>query len=643
MSDVLWDLCDVSLGRSPARRLDRVSLVVRSGLTAVIGPSGAGKTSLLNLLARFERADDGKLTSHLSDDGERLSLAWVPPDFGLWPHLSVREHLQSVAPVGTSTSDVAALLTDLGLGELADADVGRLSQGERSRLAVARALCSDPAVLVMDEPLVHVDPVSLDGYWRAIREHCRQRETSLVFSTHSPEAVLREASQVICMDEGHVSFAGSVETLYAEPPSPRLARFLGPANWFGADETACWLPLGTAPEDGGNVENSGVCVRPERLDIIPTNGDGLRVRSSRQIGGLVESELEHEPTRDVRTIVHRPGSEPLDTGMLVMLRLCAVLLMCLVWAGCQQSAAGPELPVTSTRTFKMPPDGSSVPAPRSLTVSRAGELYVLDNAGRVLVYTADGTLDRQWRMPEYDVGKPEGVCILGDGTVAVADTHYHRIVVFDAVGNVLRTFGELGEGPGQFIYPVAITRDDSGHVYVAEYGGNDRIQKFTESGEFVSTFGSFGTAEGQFQRPSGIVWMARGTASQAGAASSEVALQGRRSSGTLYIADAINNRVHVFSGDGEYQRTIVDSARESSVAVDYPYDIALGPDGSLFVVEYGAGRVTQVSREGELIGRYGGVGRGEGQFYTPWGLAVDAQGRVYVADTGNHRTVELSL
>jgi DNA-binding beta-propeller fold protein YncE len=335
----------------------------------------------------------------------------------------------------------------------------------------------------------------------------------------------------------------------------------------------------------------------------------------------VESDLEHEPTRERRTIVHRMGREPLAAGTRVLLRVCTVLLVCLAWVGCGQSDAGPQLPVSSVRTIKMPADGSSVPAPRSLTVSPQGELYVLDTAGRVLVYTAEGVLDRQWRMPEYDVGKPEGVCVLTDGTVAVADTHYHRVVVFGRDGDVVRMFGEFGEAPGQFIYPVGITKDNSGHIYVTEYGGNDRIQKFTERGEFVSAFGGFGTDEGQFQRPSGIVWV----------------------EGTLYVADAINNRVHVFSDDGEYRGAIVDAAHESSVMLEYPYDIALGTDGSLFLVEYGAGRVTQVTREGELIGRYGSVGRGAGQFFTPWGIAVDPRGRVYVADTGNHRTVELSL
>ncbi|MCA9075649.1 MAG: ATP-binding cassette domain-containing protein [Planctomycetaceae bacterium] len=615
MAETLWELSHVTLGRGSAPRLNDVSLTLCDGVTAVIGPSGAGKTSLLNLLVGFERPDAGAMTQRISASDERLPLAWVPPDFGLWPHLTVRQHLETVRPEQIYSPEIDELLSAFNLDRLATVSVGRLSQGERSRLAVARALACDPLVLVMDEPLVHVDPASLDHYWRTISEHCVSRETALVFSTHAPDVVLREASRVVCLDAGRVSFDGTVDSLYASPPSREVARLLGPSNWFDAKETANWLP-------DREVSNQPVCIRPSQLELAPSsNGSGLRVHRSRRVGTLIETEVEHEPTHDRRTLVHRPGDGPLTEGTRVLLRLCLLLLACLVWSGCQSSEAGPQLPVTNSRTLKMPADGSSVPAPRSLTVSEEGELYVLDNAGRVLVYDNTGELTREWRMPEYDVGRPEGVCILDDGTVAVADTHYHRIVVFSNTGDVLRMFGEHGEEAGQFIYPVAITKDDSGHLYVAEYGGNDRIQKFTTSGEFITTFGSFGTDEGQFQRPSGVVWLG----------------------GLVYIADAINNRVHVYSDDGEYRETIVDAARENSVSVNYPYDIALGPDASLFLVEYGAGRVTQIDTEGNLLGRHGSVGRGKGQFYTPWGITVDRQGRVFVADTGNHRTVELSL
>lgn len=74
-----------------------------------------------------------------------------------------------------------------------------------------------------------------------------------------------------------------------------------------------------------------------------------------------------------------------------------------------------------------------------------------------------------------------------------------------------------------------------------------------------------------------------------------------------------------------------------------PYDLKLGPDDRLYAIEYGAGRVSRFDLDGRLLGRYGTNGAGLGQFATPWGLAVDAQKRIYVADTGNRRIVELQM
>jgi hypothetical protein len=73
----------------------------------------------------------------------------------------------------------------------------------------------------------------------------------------------------------------------------------------------------------------------------------------------------------------------------------------------------------------------------------------------------------------------------------------------------------------------------------------------------------------------------------------------------------------------------------------YPYDIAAAPSGAFFVVEYGAGRVTKFAADGTLAGRYVGEGQSIGPISTPWGLGVDPQGRVLVADTGNRRLVRL--
>jgi DNA-binding beta-propeller fold protein YncE len=252
-------------------------------------------------------------------------------------------------------------------------------------------------------------------------------------------------------------------------------------------------------------------------------------------------------------------------------------------------------------------------------VAADDEVYVLDTEGRVLRYGPDGSLIASWWMPDTEVGRPEGVRVLQDGRVAVADTHYHRIVFFSREGRLLSTMGSHGTGPGQFIYPVAITQDNETNLYVAEYGSNDRVQKFSVQGKFIGTFGAFGTNCGEFQRPSGLAWFEE----------------------KIYVADAINNRVQTFTGHGVFEGLM--GLADSELVLRFPYDIAVTGQGQFYIVEYGAGRITCLDRQGSVLGQYGRTGSGEGEFSTPWGIGVNSRGHVIVADTGNRRIVELQL
>ncbi|MCB1094246.1 MAG: hypothetical protein KDN22_01585 [Verrucomicrobiae bacterium] len=243
------------------------------------------------------------------------------------------------------------------------------------------------------------------------------------------------------------------------------------------------------------------------------------------------------------------------------------------------------------------------------------DVVVLDNGGRVLVYSSTGQVLRSWMMPEYEVGRPEGAVALKDGRIVVCDTHYHRVVVFDATGKVSHMFGSHGTEAGQFIYPVAVARDDNDLLFIGEYGGNDRIQVFSADGTFLRQFGAFGTELGEFQRPSGIAWH----------------------KGKVFVADAINNRVQKFTEDGDFVRIVT----PPNTGLQFPYDLSIAPDGSIFVVEYGAGRITQMTQDGTIISQFGSTGRGREQMVTPWGIAVDSLGRIRVADTGNRRLLAI--
>ncbi len=607
MSELLWSIENVTLaGLRP--RLDDVSLDIAAGTTAIVGYSGAGKTSLLNLLTEFERPDSGRITASLPQRRDGLSLYWVPQTYGLWPHCTVREHIATVMPTGDDNDEsVHMLLADFDLLENADRFPDRLSGGERSRLAVARALASRAAVLVMDEPLVHVDPSRIGKYWRIVNRHCEKTGASLVIATHSPEVVLKETSRAVCLKEGRVAYAGPVDELYHHPTTSELADFLGPGNWMSSDDAQQWL---STPIE------SARCFRPEHVEIHHADDSPFIVQDARFAGAVCELELLDEKSGRKRNLIHRTPARQIKTGDRVRMRALLSVALCMLLLGCNVET-GPQLPIASVRNWPMPPSGYRTPAPRGMTVGPDNELYVLDDAGRVLVFDVDGSLIRQWAMPESSVGNPEGICVLKDGRIAVADTHYFRIVFFDANGYVLKMLGGHGKEPGQFIYPVAITQDDDENIYVCEYGENDRVQKFDVEGKFLLQFGSFGTEPGQFQRPSGIVWH----------------------DGTVYVADAFNNRIQKFSDRGEFLGIIGES--EPSAGLHYPYDMTKGPDANLYIVEYGAGRISKLDRNGKVLGRFGSTGTGPGQFSTPWGLTIDSQSRLLVADTGNRRIVEL--
>jgi ABC-type multidrug transport system ATPase subunit/sugar lactone lactonase YvrE len=611
MNRPLWRINQVTVPGNRRPRLDDVSCEIPAGVTAVLGQSGAGKTTLLNLLVDFERPSRGAVARMRTDNASherRLPVFWSPPGHGLWPHLTVEAHLTSLAIGANSQAECDRLLSVFELESLRRVYPGELSQGERDRLSFCRALASGAEVLVLDEPLVHVQKQQSRKYWAFFQAWRRETNTSVIMATHDPELVLREAEHVICLDDGRIVYAGGVEELYHSPRTEQQALFLGPINFFDGQNHSIWL--------GDEHQPGDRAVRPERLQIERCADGPCRVIESVFAGPVTQSTLENMPTRLKKTFWHRSPASSLTAGMSVSLKV--LLALCLFGiAGCWGSPTDQNsLPVRGEEYWNVPPEGTKIPAPRSILAGPNEEYFVLDNGGRVLVYGPDGKIRRKWWMPEYSVGKPEGLCVMQDGRIAVADTHYHRVVLFDHEGNFLNAFGKLGREPGEFIYPVKVVQDESGDLFVAEYGENDRVQRFHPDGTFVLQFGSFGTEPGQFQRPSGVAMY----------------------DGKLYIVDAFNNRIQVFSREGEFLGILAD---DPQAALYYPYDITVTPQGEFYVVEYGGGRVSKLDRQGKLLGRYGSTGTGAGQFSTPWGLTVDAGGRVLVADTGNRRVVGL--
>jgi len=207
---------------------------------------------------------------------------------------TVTEHLTLV---GASPRAAADLLEKFDLTERAASRADILSIGESARLAVARALAQGAPVLVMDEPLAHVDTARSRKYWRIIRDRVAAARASLFFATHQPELAIAEADYAICLREGTVIYKGPMTALYEAPSTAALANFLGPSNWITPVEARLWL---------GADWNAARCIRPERLKL-ELSKHGFSVVQSRFLGSYAETEV-RDPEGVVRLFVHRPAS-----------------------------------------------------------------------------------------------------------------------------------------------------------------------------------------------------------------------------------------------------------------------------------------------------------------------------------------------
>jgi iron(III) transport system ATP-binding protein len=272
-----------SYGQAPVLR--GVELGVPAGsLTAVLGLSGCGKTTLLRVIAGFERAQRGsvKLAGVTLDDGhtfiapERRSVGYVPQEGALFPHLTVEGNVGFGLSRGERRgATVRELLEMVGIADLAKRMPHELSGGEQQRVALARALARKPQALLLDEPFSSLDASLRTRVREDVHALLRAQGVTTVLVTHDQEEALSLADSVAVLRDGMIVQQGPPSDLYERPIDERLARFLGAVNVIDADfrdgsarTLLGALPLRAAP--GTPSAGAGVVmVRPEQLDVRP--------------------------------------------------------------------------------------------------------------------------------------------------------------------------------------------------------------------------------------------------------------------------------------------------------------------------------------------------------------------------------------
>jgi putative spermidine/putrescine transport system ATP-binding protein len=326
--------CTKHFGETAA--VDHINLKIAAGTyCCLLGPSGCGKTTILRMIAGHETPTSGEVRI----DGEnvvglppvRRGTAMMFQDYALFPHLSCLDNVAfSLKMSGAAKADrrerARRILARVQMVQFADRVPAQLSGGQKQRIALARALITNPRVLLLDEPLS-----ALDEYLRLqMRGELRrmQRDLGITFIhvTHTQPEAIALADLVVVMDQGHIEQAASARDVYTKPLTAYVARFMGGQNVFAGrvSEITNGVVVLDMPERGriefpasNPVPSIGstahVSVRRDRIHLTKQNAAGIvntvsgKVRAIEYQGTWVKVTLEGATSEDF--VVNLPDTE----------------------------------------------------------------------------------------------------------------------------------------------------------------------------------------------------------------------------------------------------------------------------------------------------------------------------------------------
>ena len=234
---------DVSKSFGDFHALVDVTVDIEPGhLTAVLGPSGGGKSTLLRIVAGVETADKG----HVLIDGNDVTnvpardrgIGFVFQHYAAFTHMTVWENVAfglkiAKTPKPRIKERVAELLALVHLDGFASRYPAELSGGQRQRMALARALAVEPGLLLLDEPFGALDVKVRQELREWLRRLHDEVHTTTIFVTHDQEEAMEIADRIIVVNHGRIEQAGTPEELYDRPANDFVMGFLGPVTTLG--------------------------------------------------------------------------------------------------------------------------------------------------------------------------------------------------------------------------------------------------------------------------------------------------------------------------------------------------------------------------------------------------------------------------
>ena len=245
---------DSPLSVDVVKRLNNYTLQAQvqapAGFTMLLGPSGGGKTSLLNCIAGLVRPDAGRIaigSKVLFDSAAGIDLPAAARRLGylfqspaLFPHMTVAQNVRYgivKLPPTEREERMMALLQSFRIAHLAGRKPAEISGGERQRAALARSLVTDPDLLLLDEPLAALDKGTKAKIIDDLRAWNRARAIPILFVTHSPEEAFALGERVVVLEAGQVVAQGMPQDVLSSPRHETVAQIVGFENVFDATVT----------------------------------------------------------------------------------------------------------------------------------------------------------------------------------------------------------------------------------------------------------------------------------------------------------------------------------------------------------------------------------------------------------------------
>ena len=292
--------------------LDDVSVSLPTGqLTALLGPSGGGKSTLLRIIAGLDSADEGSISIEGVEatklPARKRNVGFVFQHYAVFKHMTVAKNVAFGLEIRKRPKDEIAhrvdeLLRLVHLQQFAHRLPSQLSGGQRQRMALARALAVEPKVLLLDEPFGALDAKVRKELRDWLRQLHDEVHVTTVFVTHDQEEALEVADEIVVINEGRVEQVGTPDTLYDEPANDFVMGFLGEVTQLG-----------------------GLTLRPHDIDVSTTpllaGATAGTITRLLRVGFEVRATVTTESGEEVTVVMTRTSSRSLglDQGAKVWL------------------------------------------------------------------------------------------------------------------------------------------------------------------------------------------------------------------------------------------------------------------------------------------------------------------------------------